>query len=256
MFSFETGVVLLGAIWGGKALDEFTLVVSSMKDPKTRIRNLLLSVVIIFFSGFGFFPMIIAFGVSQLWLLTNCMIRTIRAKSFSNLAFAEICTQSFGLWYIPFNLGHGVLLGQSGAWYIWYVLILTEVGADTFALIIGKLCGRTRPVPEISPNKSTEGFVGAVFGSVLFSLLFHLIYLPYFEINCPFSTTDFVVLGILLGFLGIIGDLLESLLKRCYNIKDTGNVLPGMGGILDRIDALLFTFPTTFYYLYYVENFR
>lgn len=114
--------------------------------------------------------------------------------------------------------------------------------SDTFALFGGKLFGRHKFAPLTSPNKTMEGFVAGFVGSIFAAYLVKLIgwhELPIFHV---------IIIGLLIGLIGPYGDLIESLIKRDYHVKDSGSLIPGHGGILDRLDAFIFTGP--FLYLY------
>lgn len=105
---------------------------------------------------------------------------------------------------------------------------------DSFAYIFGSRFGRTKLAPKISPNKSWEGFFGGMLGSVLVWVLISLLGL----MAVPIPTA--ILTGIVLGVFGVIGDLFESRIKRSVGVKDSGNIMPGHGGLLDRHDSMLF----------------
>jgi phosphatidate cytidylyltransferase len=113
------------------------------------------------------------------------------------------------------------------------MVVACTVMADTFAYFVGRAIGRHRMAPTISPKKSVEGAVGGLVGAVVAALIVR-IYSPWM------STSDAVVLGLILGIVGQWGDLFESAVKRDFRVKDSGTILPGHGGILDRFDSLLF----------------
>ncbi|MCB0324318.1 MAG: phosphatidate cytidylyltransferase [Bdellovibrionales bacterium] len=125
-----------------------------------------------------------------------------------------------------------------GALLLW--LLLGVMGADTFAYFGGRAFGGPKLAPRISPNKTVSGglcgLVGAVAGIWLGSLIF----------GFPFGIVRIIAFGVLVGVMAIFGDLAESLLKRLYEVKDAGSLLPGHGGLLDRVDALLFAVPVLF----------
>lgn len=137
---------------------------------------------------------------------------------------------------------HGVIIGQ---FYVLYLILVTKF-SDMGAYLTGSLIGKHPLVPHISPKKTWEGFFGALVFSTLGSVGLvaimpnHLSLLHYH---------DAVILGLVLGFAAIIGDLAESIVKRSCDVKDSGNFLPGIGGALDLIDSLLFTAPLLFFYL-------
>jgi phosphatidate cytidylyltransferase len=113
---------------------------------------------------------------------------------------------------------------------------------DSAAYIVGSAIGRHRLFERISPKKSWEGFVGGAICSLLIAWL-----IP--EIHSKIDLTDSIVLAICIFIFGTFGDLFESLLKRSVNIKDSGKLLPGHGGILDRFDSLILSSPIVFVYL-------
>lgn len=161
----------------------------------------------------------------------------------------------FGLLYIPwlFNFISKILFlppslpdgTPTGQYYVLFLLMVTKF-SDMGAYVFGSLFGRHPLVPHISPKKTWEGFAGALATSLGASLLlFWLIpnKLP------AFSLVDFIVLGVVLGFAAVIGDLAESIVKRSTRIKDSSSALPGIGGTLDLIDSLLFTAPLLYFYM-------
>jgi len=160
----------------------------------------------------------------------------------------------FGLLYVPwlFNFmtkivyvtphAHGMVTGH---FYVLYLVVVTKF-SDMGAYLTGSVIGKHPLIPHISPKKTWEGFYGALGFSLLGSyamlaLMPHTLHL----INYWHGT----VLGLLLGFAAIVGDLAESIIKRSCDVKDSGKLLPGIGGSLDLIDSLLFTAPLLFFYM-------
>jgi phosphatidate cytidylyltransferase len=127
-----------------------------------------------------------------------------------------------------------------GAWVVLYVMAMTWT-TDAGAYFVGRRFGKHKLAPSLSPNKTIEGSIGGIFFAVLMGLAWGR------WINIPI--VHCVVLGILCGVLGQIGDLCESAMKRDVGIKDFGGIMPGHGGVLDRFDSLLFTAPVCYYYL-------
>ena len=110
---------------------------------------------------------------------------------------------------------------------------------DTFAYLTGRLLGKHKLFERISPKKTWEGFIGGLLFAVLAGVL-----LAYF---LEWSYIKMITYGIVVGAIGTAGDLVESMLKRNVGVKDSGNILPGHGGILDRFDAVLFVVPVVFF---------
>lgn len=133
---------------------------------------------------------------------------------------------------------------QGGAvGFILYLLILNQFN-DAAQFFWGRNFGKHKIIPKVSPNKTWEGFLGGVVSTILFSLLTAWLI-------TPFTLWHAFLLGLLIACSGFIGDVGMSALKRDLGIKDTGQILPGHGGILDRIDSLLFTTPLYFHFINY-----
>jgi len=118
--------------------------------------------------------------------------------------------------------------------------------SDMGAYLTGSAIGRHLMVPHISAKKTWEGF----FGAIVFALLCSLALFKLMPGHLPaLNWTHATVLGLLLGFAAVLGDLAESIIKRSTDVKDSGNLLPGIGGALDLLDSLLFTAPLLFFYM-------
>lgn len=126
------------------------------------------------------------------------------------------------------------------------LIVLTEVN-DILQFLCGKLFGRHKVIPAISPNKTEAGFIGGAFFSTLLALLLW----PHF---IPVSPAQAALLGFLLSISGMLGDLVCSAIKRYRGVKDFSDLIPGHGGVLDRIDSLLVTAPVFFYFLYFLNR--
>lgn len=146
--------------------------------------------------------------------------------------------------YVPLLFSHIVLLHAlpDGNKLVFLVLLMTML-CDSSAYFVGTQWGRHRLYPAVSPKKSIEGALGGVCGAVLAALASSWIYLPEFT----FVTAG--IFGIIIGVVAQVGDLFESLLKRSARIKDSGQLFPGHGGMLDRLDSLLFAFPAAYIYV-------
>lgn len=163
-----------------------------------------------------------------------------------------------GIFYAPFLFGHAILLRElpnlinvpyaTGLGFIFLAFIPTWVG-DTAAYGFGVKFGKHKFCPPISPKKSIEGTVFGLIFAMLSVVVLHWIYAGYL------SLWQAIFLGLAIGVLGQLGDLIESLFKRDVGVKDSSNFLPGHGGILDRFDASLFTIPATYYFLKFVAFF-
>lgn len=117
---------------------------------------------------------------------------------------------------------------------------------DTFAYLVGVSFGKNKLFPSISPKKSVEGFIGGIGGAIVAALIISKYF--YSEI----SLTHWIILAILAGVLGTIGDLVESKFKRKAGVKDSGKLMPGHGGVYDRLDSILYASPFIYVYLLYI----
>jgi phosphatidate cytidylyltransferase len=133
-----------------------------------------------------------------------------------------------------------------GAWRIALLLAIIMV-SDTFAFFVGHAWGRRRLAPSVSPGKTVEGALGGLVGGVAGALTVRYLGLP------ALPMAHAIGLGVLVAALGIVGDLDESLLKRWAGLKDSGTLFPGHGGMLDRLDSLLFGAPVLYYYFLYAR---
>jgi phosphatidate cytidylyltransferase len=140
-------------------------------------------------------------------------------------------------------------LGDAGFFYIFLVVSCTFLN-DTVAYFIGRWRGKRRLIPHVSPGKTVEGTVGGIISSIITGVVANLIF------KTPIEHPWAFIFGFIIGVVAVFGDLTESLIKRSAEAKDSGGILPGHGGILDRFDSLVFTFPISYYVvlLYYWLN--
>lgn len=137
-----------------------------------------------------------------------------------------------------------VLAGGIGL--VLFLLFMTQLN-DVFQYIWGKMLGRHKIIPKVSPNKTWEGFIGGLITTTLVSAAVA----PYLT---PLTLQQGFIAGIIIGLSGFIGDVVLSSVKRDLQIKDSGNLIPGHGGILDRMDSLIYTSPLFFHYVRYLHS--
>jgi phosphatidate cytidylyltransferase len=170
--------------------------------------------------------------------LLNAVAET-RAPSTVAIAATVLCAA-----WIGFGLGHLLLLREfdAHARLLVFTVLLTVWGADTFAYFGGRLLGRHKLAPSLSPGKTWEGFViGSLVG-------IFIAFVALYDTRHTFlSIWEAVVLGVVVVLAAVAGDLFESMLKRDMEVKDTGRLLGGHGGMLDRLDALLFAAPAAYF---------
>ena len=169
-------------------------------------------------------------------------------------AASSIALGFFGLCYVAIPIGPifpilflSTQVGGEGRYWVLYLLVVTKI-TDVGAYFGGKLLGKRKLATELSPAKTITGALFGFFSAIIFSLLFYRMH-SFFP-SVSFTLTESLWLGALLGCLGQVGDLAESLLKRDAGVKDS-NRLPGLGGVLDMLDSLLFTIPPVYLFLYF-----
>ena len=185
-------------------------------------------------------------------LLTGLIIREVLLAD-PDKAFARAGGTLLGILYIGFLGSYLISISEHPVLSVKPHLLLVPFflavwGSDSFAYLFGRLFGRHPLAPRLSPKKTWEGLAGSVFGAGLGMVLGRFYLTPAFP-----SPGSAIVIGVLLGLTGQAGDLFESLLKRSCGVKDSSGLFPGHGGILDRIDAVIFCAPAYYYLLFFVK---
>lgn len=164
---------------------------------------------------------------------------------------ASAATTIFGVVYpaallaflIPLRMGGGPGLSEADAFWLTLTVFLLVWSADTFAYFVGKAIGKHPLAPKVSPKKTWEGAVGGAVGAIVVAAVLRLTLLDFL----PWG--HLLVVALVCGALSQIGDLAESKMKRAVGAKDSGTLLPGHGGLLDRLDALILAVPLVYVYL-------
>jgi len=184
-----------------------------------------------------------------LFVLGLCVLQLLSKSNTKGIL--AISTTLFGLMYVPWLLNFIQKiylfpgLGADGKFYVLYFILVTKF-SDSGAYAVGSLIGRHKMIPRISPGKTWEGFGGAIVVSTGMSLLFAWLAGPHLP---GMTWVHATLLGVLLSTAAVVGDLIESIFKREAGVKDSGNFFPGIGGILDLLDSLLFNAPLMYLYL-------
>ena len=119
--------------------------------------------------------------------------------------------------------------------------------SDSGAYFAGRICGRHKLAPSLSPKKTIEGAIGGIICAILLLYVVNLFLFAYEFITVPFRIYEVILFATVVAIIGIVGDLAESMLKRMVDVKDSGNILPGHGGILDRFDSIILSAPVVYY---------
>ena len=175
---------------------------------------------------------------------------------YPNLNFAQLGGVVFGVFYVGIMLSYIYqlrMIEPIGAYMVWLIIISTW-GCDTCAYCIGMLFGKHKMSPVLSPKKSIEGAFGGVIGSGLIALVYCLIFRNKMSINNT-GVLIIVVIVMIAALISMIGDLSASAIKRFYDIKDYGRLIPGHGGVLDRFDSVIICAPIIYYLVYYTIKF-
>jgi phosphatidate cytidylyltransferase len=202
--------------------------------------------------------------------LLAVMVRQLGKQQIKD-SLASISGTFFGVFYVGWLLSHTIVLREfhdaviarfgretvgklgiaqdAGIFFMIYTLTVV-IWCDAGAYFAGRAYGRRKLAPKISPGKSVEGAIGGVFAGTLAGLLAKALFDFYWPtLSHPLGWAAACVFGVVISVVGIVGDLVESLLKRDAAVKDTGTLLPGFGGVLDRIDSPLLGIPVMYYML-------
>jgi len=204
------------------------------------IETLVASAVILFAASVGN-PLLMA-SVLTLSVMA-VMILSLLGGEKEEIDMTPVGRVVLGILYIPLLMSHFILMRQApeGVLWVFFTLVLAFSG-DTAAYYVGRKLGRRKLLPRVSPGKSVEGTLALIAGSIAGALVFRQLFFPMI----PWMHA--AVLGFVGSIVGQLGDLFESALKRSAGVKDSGVLLPGHGGILDRLDCLMFIAPLVYYY--------
>jgi phosphatidate cytidylyltransferase len=246
-FSGELGFTVSVAICGVLAIFEFYRMVAAAKVPPLTYFGLIWTLLFILSPHFDYSlltPLLLASAVilPLIWLIR----RRQKEEALTSWAWTVV-----GILYVGWLLSYLVALrgvdagGDAGRDWVFFALF-TTFGSDTAAFFAGQALGRHKLAPHISPNKTWEGAIAGVLGAIIVSLLVVTI------LNLPLSYGQAILLGLLVSIWGQLGDLTESRFKRAMGVKDSGKLLPGHGGVLDRIDSVVFASIVVYYYVIWV----
>ena len=227
----------------------FSLIPSRQTDRRVMFYAYLAIIPQYYFAGIGWYGMfIILIPVFLFLLLPFRQVLIGETKGF----LENTSRVQWGLMMFVFGLSHLAYMitlspvgsnSVGGTELVLYLVLLTELN-DVLQYVWGKSIGKRKIIPKVSPNKTVEGFLGAFVSISLLAVLFSFL--------TPFTWWEALIAGMIISWAGFIGDVVVSMIKRDIGVKDSGNMLPGHGGILDRVDSLIYTAPLFFHYVYYL----
>lgn len=183
-----------------------------------------------------------------LYIAIMCMLAATIFRHEKH-SFADVGVTLMGGFYAVYLVSYAHVLRsmENGIWLVLLPLV-SAVAADTFALFTGMTLGKHKLIPKVSPKKTVEGAVGGWIGAILFTMIYYFV-MRAFDVNVGLKWFDFLILGAVCGIVAQLGDLGASAMKRYLGIKDFGKLIPGHGGVLDRIDSYLVVFPIVYIYM-------
>ncbi|MEO0795002.1 MAG: phosphatidate cytidylyltransferase [Verrucomicrobiota bacterium] len=232
------GVALLATATALAQLEFYGLMEVGGKARPMKLLGVVLGVGVVFSSYF--LPASSAMEVSIIAL----MILSLTVLGTSKIG-QRILPTLFGLVYLPFLMQfYGLLLDYRESLFLPIWVIAVAKFSDVGGLLVGKQFGKTKLAPAISPGKTVEGAVGGILASSGVGVLLAIVLRDYSPIEMPILKTAFI--GALLGAIAIVSDLIESQLKRWAGVKDSGSIIPGIGGAFDLVDSLVLCGPIAF----------
>ncbi|MDO5707993.1 MAG: phosphatidate cytidylyltransferase [Andreesenia angusta] len=229
---FDIVILILSLI----ALFEYNNAISSIKDSRLPITINYLFAVSLFFIKYFNMQEYMNFVIFLYLIFIFCEFVFLSQVKTRDLALSLL-----GGFYLVYMMSY--LYDFADSVNIWYVFLIAS-GSDTFAYFIGKSLGRHKLAPSLSPKKTIEGFIAGIIGGVLLGLIFAYKFNPEYLLEIG-------IMAVLVSLVSVLGDIFASKIKRESGIKDYGNIMPGHGGILDRLDSIIFTAPIVYYFMYY-----
>lgn len=190
--------------------------------------------------------------VAYIVVLLAIMLKNYETTKFEHVALAIfgslIIPSSFGTTFIVRNLSfdYPELFQRSHTVFLILFAMFCAWMTDTWAYFVGKALGKRKLAPNISPKKTVEGAIGGVIGNTLVCVITFFVFDKTCFVNDTINVWMVIVAAVIISILGMIGDLSASVIKRNFGEKDFGNLFPGHGGVLDRVDSFLLTMPATF----------
>ncbi len=223
-------VIVIALFYAVSGVVEFNLAYRKAGyKPLPIVSAILAAAIVTFFTFYRRYDVRMALLAGYIVLFTMMAYQVV-----SKYDFIDIIISFFSVIYVAIPISFIIEVSKRPDNFMWLVFLLA-ISTDIFAYLIGKMFGKNKLLEEISPKKTIEGAIGGVIGCVICSLIFRWLFLPEIDVIAM------VLLSIVGSIASQVGDLTASKIKRYCGIKDFSNILPGHGGILDRLDSILFT---------------
>lgn len=242
LISGLTAIRIAVALVSLYALHEMYSAVGVKSNIPLYITGMIFSVALIVIETFvpEYTMMLVFLYVVLLFFVMLANHKTVKVSDIAVCLFMTV--------YIVYSMTHiSAVRALSHGRFSIFLIFIGAFATDTFAYFVGVTCGKKKLCPEISPKKTVEGAVGGLVGGVLCFVVTGIVFKFAFSIEVNFVYMS--ILGLICGIVSEVGDLAASVVKRQYGIKDYGNLLPGHGGIMDRIDSVIFVAPIVYYFL-------
>lgn len=219
------------------------------KDPVERVATIFCTALAAVLMSFYPFMSELIIPILAVLIFAVCLLFMWRAKELpgvgNRIGLCVFCIVYLGIAF-PF---WGAVRNMPDGSSLVLLALAPACLCDTLAFLVGRTMGRHKFAPKVSPNKTMEGFVGALLGSLIGSLLVWKVLLP------EIALLHVIAIALIVWITSPFGDLIESMFKRSCGVKDSGSIIPGHGGFLDRLDALVFTGPAVYLYIKYAIGF-
>jgi len=213
-----------------------------------RLRNIGILWGVLLAGGFHVGSSQVIIAMLALGFISVCLVRLSKVGDLGTV-FQEIGYTFLGPLYVGLLLGHLSLIRSTLEGREWTLLLFFTIWmGDIAAFYTGLSIGKHKLYPEISPNKTIEGAIGGTLGCFMVVAAAKVFYMN------QLSVMDVLIISVGIAVMGQLGDLCESMFKRAAGVKDSGNLIPGHGGILDRFDSVLFAAPFLYYYLVFIKG--
>lgn len=243
-YGSELAFVLFIAAIVAAAMVEYNAMVFSGGGPAEKSLSIIIALLVVAAAWSAGTSLVLAtVTLSLLGLLSLSLLKGEEQGS----SLKTVMSIVFGILYIAVMMSFFILIrcGEEGRVWVFFLIVMA-FSTDVFAFYTGRTWGRRKLLPSVSAGKTVEGSLGGTAGCVAACVIYSVLFLP------DLWPGHAIAMGFMGSILGQLGDLSESALKRASNIKDSGSLVPGHGGILDRLDSFLFMAPFLYYYKQYV----